>query len=396
MDKIPEGYKKTEIGFIPDDWEVKKIKDISLSVSAGKSVTKGLSGKYKIYGSTGIIGSANRYDYVGKKILIARVGANAGTVNKVRGEYCVSDNTLMITLNNNVNYEYLFYQLKNFGLYRLIFGSGQPLITGGQIKEIFIQLPPVEEQSIIATSLSDIDSLVTSLEKLIEKKKMIRQGVMQELLTGNRRLAGFSGEWNEVELSEIGKTYGGLSGKVKSDFGNGSSKYIPFMNIMNNPIINTSFLERVNIKPSENQEKAQKGDLFFNGSSETPEEVGMCSVLTEDITDLYLNSFCFGFRLKEKHCTNGLWLAYYFRSDVGRELIFSLAQGATRYNLSKTNFVKLKIKCPTPDEQVAIAGVIEAADSEISKLECKLSKLKQIKQGAMQQLLTGKIRLINK
>ncbi len=134
--------------------------------------------------------------------------------------------------------------------------------------------------------------------------------------------------------------------------------------------------------------------MFFNGSSETPEEVGMCSVLMDDIPELYLNSFCFGFRLFNQEEINGLFLSYYFRSYQGRKLIFSLAQGATRYNLSKTNFLQLKLKLPEVDEQTAIANIIYDMDKEIAALEQKLLKYQMIKQGMMQSLLNGKIRLI--
>ncbi|TXJ00019.1 MAG: hypothetical protein E6Q32_07220, partial [Neisseriales bacterium] len=117
-------------------------------------------------------------------------------------------------------------------------------------------------------------------------------------------------DWEVKKMEDLGKPYGGLSGKSKIDFVNGEFPYIPFMNIMLNPIINTSYFDYVNIGSNEVQNKALKGDLFFNGSSETPEEVGMCSVLLEDIPNLYLNSFCFGFRLNKDSKENGLYLSY--------------------------------------------------------------------------------------
>ncbi|TXI99688.1 MAG: restriction endonuclease subunit S, partial [Neisseriales bacterium] len=168
----------------------------------------------------------------------------------------------------------------------------------------------------------------------------------------------------------------------------------PFMNIMLNPIINTSYFDYVNIGSNEVQNKALKGDLFFNGSSETPEEVGMCSVLLEDIPNLYLNSFCFGFRLNKDSKENGLYLSYYFRSSEGRKLFYSMAQGATRYNLSKSNFNRMEVTLPKPAEQVEIANILTDMDAEISSLETKLDKYRKIKLGMMQNLLTGRIRLI--
>jgi type I restriction enzyme, S subunit len=216
---------------------------------------------------------------------------------------------------------------------------------------------------------------------------------MQELFTGEKRLAGFGKKWEEKKLGELGKTYGGLSGKSKIDFEDGNYPYIPFLNILNNPVIDSTYFDFVTLRPEENQHKAQKDDLFFNGSSETPEEVGMCSVLLDDIPNLYLNSFCFGFRLFKELETNGLYLSYFFRSNEGRKLIYSLAQGATRYNLSKNNFLKMILRIPGPKEQSAIANFLYDMDAEIEAIEQKLYKYRMIKQGMMQILLTGKIRL---
>ncbi len=199
--------------------------------------------------------------------------------------------------------------------------------------------------------------------------------------------------WKLKKISDIGYSYGGLTGKSKENFGVGSSKYISFLNVLNNPIINTKILEQVDVKVGEKQNEVRKGDLFFNTSSETPEEVGTCSVLLEELSNTYLNSFCFGFRLTDDNIS-GLYLAYYFRSKYGRELMITLAQGATRYNLSKNNFEKSYIMVPdTIFEQDKIAKNLSNIDTLISQLEVLIEKKKAIKQGAMQELLTGKRRL---
>ena len=163
---------------------------------------------------------------------------------------------------------------------------------------------------------------------------------------------------------------------------------------MNNPVIDINYFDYVTIRPDEGQKQVMKGDLFFCGSSETPKEVGMCSVLLEDISNLYLNSFCFGFRLHKELKTDGLFISYFLRSSVGRRLFFSLAQGATRYNLSKTSFMKMEVPLPKPEEQAAIAQVFSDMDADIEALEQKRDKYKAIEQGMMQELLTGKTRLI--
>lgn len=273
--------------------------------------------------------------------------------------------------------------------------SGVPGVNRNDLHEIIVSLPLTKaEQEAIAEALSDADALIESLEQLIAKKRNLKQGAMQELLTGKKRLPRFSGGWEVKRLGEIGSTFGGLTGKVKSDFGHGASRYITFMNIMKNVVIDCDTFEEVNVSSTESQNRVTKGDLFFNGSSETPEEVGMCAVLTDDVQDVYLNSFCFGYRLREDEQADGLYLAYYFRSREGRELLKSLAQGATRYNLSKTALLRVAFPLPQLPEQTAIANVLSDMDAEIAALEARRDKTRAIKQGMMQELLTGRIRLV--
>lgn len=267
------------------------------------------------------------------------------------------------------------------------------LTNGKQLSAISIPVPPLEEQKHIAEALSDVDRMISSLEKLITKKKAVKQGAMQELLTGKQRLPGFVGEWEDYTIGKMGEFYSGLSGKRKKDFDCGGAHYITFLNVLSNVKIDTSILAAVDVKEGEMQNVVKKGDLFFNTSSETPEEVGMCAVLDKDLDNTYLNSFCFGFRLNDD-THNPLFLSYYLNSAIGRRIMSVLAQGATRYNLSKNNFAETVIKLPAKDEQTAISSIFSDMDNEIEALEQKLKKTRQVKQGMMQQLLTGKIRLV--
>lgn len=410
IQQIPEGYKQTDVGVIPEDWEAKRFDDVG-SIKTCRRVynheTKetGTVPFYKIgtfgeeadaYISESLYESyKKRFPFPKKSDILISASGTIGRTVVYNGEISYFQDSNIIWIDNDeklVSNDYLHHIIR-VTKFNTEGGTIQRLYNSILSDKEFI-CPPKPEQSVIARALSDIDYLISKLDQLIQKKKKIKQGAMQELLTGKRRLPGFSGEWGHKAMGEIGITYGGLSGKTKSDFENGRFPYIPFMNIMNNPIIDTTYFDYVNIKPSENQNKTSKGDLFFNGSSETPEEVGMCSALLEDIPNLYLNSFCFGFKLKKELKTNSLYLAYFYRSDVGRKLIFSLAQGATRYNLSKTKFMKLEIPYPDPEEQTALANTFSDMDSEIFKLQIKRDKYAKLKQGMMQQLLTGKIRLI--
>ena len=294
----------------------------------------------------------------------------------------------------NNHYLYFWLQSRKSDFERIANGNTIKTIGLPYFKDLKIPLPGTLEQERIAAAMTDVDALITGLEQLIAKKRDIQQAAMQQLLTGQRRLPGFSGEWARSTLRSLGFIYGGLAGKSKIDFESGQYPYIPFMNVMKGPTIDCNWFELVSIQPGENQNRAQKGDLFFNGSSETPEEVGLCSVLLADVPDLYLNSFCFGFRPHVSAKLNGLFMAYWFRSREGRNVMSGLAQGATRYNIAKSAFLELDVPQPELAEQTAIATVLFDMDIELAALEARRDKARQLKQGMMQELLTGRIRLL--
>lgn len=186
-DGTPKRTRPSELGEIPEDWEVVELGDCSAYVGSGKTSTKS-TGEFPLYGSTGLIGSCNRPEYSGEALLVARVGANAGRLNFVSGEYGVSDNTIIIKLKSGSNIGFFKYWLIRKNLNTLVFGSGQPLITGTQLKDLALSLPSEEEQIDIATILSEMDAEIQALEQRLGKTRQIKQGMMQELLTGRTRL----------------------------------------------------------------------------------------------------------------------------------------------------------------------------------------------------------------
>ena len=161
-------------------------------------------------------------------------------------------------------------------------------------------------------------------------------------------------------MSDIGTFYSGLSGKTKEDFQNGNAKFISYVNVFNNPSLITDVDDRVKILEGERQNTIQYGDLLFTGSSETPDECGMCSVLTHHTEEkLYLNSFCFGFRFNDLCGINPEFMKFLFRSSVIRKLICKTANGVTRFNISKKEFAKIVIPIPSLAEQDHIASVLD-------------------------------------
>lgn len=272
--------------------------------------------------------------------------------------------------------------------------SGIPKINREELAEYRMRVPSGAEQREIGLALDDADKLVATLERLIAKKQAIKQGMMQQLLTGHTRLPGFDQEWAPVRLRDAGSTYGGLVGKSKNDFGSGSATFVTFMEVMAAARLRGTRLEHVNVGPAERQNRVLRGDVLFNGSSETPEEVALAAVV--DYTPsptTYLNSFCFGYRLKDRNQINPTYLAHFFRSSQGRDIVSVLAQGATRYNIAKTKLMQVAPTLPPIEEQQAIVDVLSAAESEIGALNLRLANARAIKTGMMQQLLTGRARL---
>lgn len=197
-----------------------------------------------------------------------------------------------------------------------------------------------------------------------------------------------------VRLREIGSTYGGLTGKSKADFGRGDARFVTFLEVINSTRLSGRALERVEVKKGERQNRVKCGDVLFNGSSETPEEVALSAVVDFDSNIVtFLNSFCFGFRLRPDAAVDPTYLAYFFRSSAGRSLVSSLAQGATRYNIAKTKFLDVELALPSFERQHEIVEWLNDADDMVATLERLIAKKQAIKQGMMQQLLTGRTRL---
>jgi len=416
----PAIHKKSEVGLLPMDWKVERLGNLG-KFSKGSGIKRDQTIPYGIpcirYGEI----YTRHHDRI--KEFISFIPATltslcqrlrqgdllftgSGETSKEIGkcvaflgvEEAYAGGDIVILSPDNQSSEYLGYLLNHSSIVeqkvRKAQGDAVVHISAKSLAELQIPLPPLHEQKAIAKALRNMDELIEGLDKLIAKKRGIKQATMQQLLTGKRRLPGFTGEWAAIKLRELGATYGGLSGKSKADFGTGNSLYVTFLNVMTSITLDSREFEKVCIGSTETQNRVQFGDLLFNGSSEIPEEVAMCSLVTTDQTSLYLNSFCFGYRLNNKHFVDRLFLVYFFRSAPGRNLIKSIAQGSTRYNISKRALLELVVTLPSKDEQTAIAKILSDMDAEITTLEARRDKTKALKQGMMQELLTGRIRLV--
>ena len=207
------------------------------------------------------------------------------------------------------------------------------------------------------------------------------------------RFPEFTEEWKNTSLGKIGKTFNGLTGKSGSDFGQGFP-YITYKSIFDNSKIDISRVEYVEItdieRKKETQNKVQYGDVFFTTSSETPDEVGMNSVLLDEIKDCYLNSFCFGYRLNSLSKTVPEYMRFYLRSQTIRKKMFVLAQGSTRFNISKSEVMGMSINIPEIEEQRKIANLLTLLDDRIATQNKIIEDLKKLKSAISKQVFAQK------
>ena len=230
-------------------------------------------------------------------------------------------------------------------------------IHNTDIQEVTIAYPSRTEQDRIVSVFRQLDNLIT----LHQRECISFTGSAGRLiLTANKKR--ITSSWEQRKLGDIGETYTGLSGKTKADFGHGQARFVTYMNVFSNPISNPEMTEPIEIDPKQNE--VEVGDVLFTTSSETPEEVGMSSVLLEKRGKTYLNSFCFGFRPSEK--IDSYYLAYMLRSESAREKIILLAQGISRYNISKNKVMEIAVSLPSLDEQKLIGQCFRQLDHLIT------------------------------
>lgn len=196
------------------------------------------------------------------------------------------------------------------------------------------------------------------------------------------RFGGFTGEWEERKLGEIGTTFTGLSGKTKDDFGHGKGQFVTYMNVYLNTVADTSMTESVEIDNKQNT--VQYGDVFFTTSSETPEEVGMSSVWLGETDNTYLNSFCFGYRPTVQ--IDPYFMAYMLRSNAIREKLIYLAQGISRYNISKNGVMQISVPLPDLSEQKRLGEFFRHLDDLIALERRKHQKLLNVKQSLLERM----------
>lgn len=317
---------------------------------------------------------------------IASIGKNALLLAK--GSFNQQINCLTPSQNNDPYF--LLTESENWSavMKKQASSGTMQIINKKEFSELTTKIPCYEEQRQIGQLFRRIDSFLTLHQRKLESLKKMKKALLEKMFPRDGedkpsiRFKGFTDSWEQRKLGEMGQTYTGLSGKTKNDFGHGQARFVTYMNVFSNPISNPEMTEPIEIDPK--QKEVEVGDVFFTTSSETPEEVGMASVLLEKQGKIYLNSFCFGFRLSEK--IDNYYLAYMLRSESTRKRITLLAQGISRYNISKNKVMEIAVSLPSLDEQKLIGQCFRKLDNLITLHQRKLEKLKNIKKAMLEKM----------
>jgi type I restriction enzyme, S subunit len=421
--KVPKGYKQTEVGVIPEDWDVSSIRDFA-SIKTGPFGTLLKASEYSEYEGVPLISvgeirngflritehtprisenvTRRLPQYVLREgdIVFGRKGAveRSALIKPEQEGWFLGSDGISVRSSMKNSYKYIAVQFQSHQVINWLtqnaIGTTMASLNQNILGRVIIPLPPtIAEQEAIAQALSDTDALIESLEQLLTKKRQIKQGAMQELLTGKRRLPGFSHgqgykqteigiipeDWEPARLGDMAEVIMGQSPGGLSYNKNGVG--IP---LINGP---TEFTEKYPVKvqwTTEPTKLCQPNDLLLcvRGSS-----TGRMNVAND--------RFCIGrgvAAIRGNSRSSTEYLTYQIYLVI--EDLLALVTGSTFPSVDGRAIKSIPIPCPITAEQNAIATILSDMDSEIASLEAKLAKTRQLKQGMMHELLTGRIRLV--
>lgn len=436
----PEGFQPTEIGLIPVDWKLKQAKDISGCIVPGRNKPKKFDGIIP-WVTTSDIDKLGKIDNSKISLFISKEEANAigsrvvpanAVIMSCVGELgvvCVAENEIVINQqlhaflpNSKINSKYLSYILSSLKeyFYSKATKTTLPYLNKDNCNSTPIPLPCIEEQTAIANALSDVDALLTELEMLITKKQAIKTATMQQLLTGKTRLPQFAtytegenqgapkGKSKGTKPSELGEIPEDWDVSTIADISlvpmqNGlfyeparKGKGVPLINVSDmytSAPISVESLELFNASKTELKAfKVNEGDLFFTRSSIVPSGIAFCNVLPKSDKEVVFDSHLIRVRVNPKIADyNYVYLNCLAKHS--RLHLIANSKTATMTTIDQKAINCCPVLLPCKEEQTAIATILSDMDNEIQTLEQRLTKTRQIKQGMMQQLLTGRTRL---
>lgn len=390
-------YVQSEARRIPHGWESLSIGSVAAftsgqGISVSLLVEESSDAPIPVYGGNGIAGYTADALVREPTVVVGRVGQKCGEVYLTQGPAWITDNALYPRhFWRKPDVRFLAWAMKAAGLNRVKNRNDLPLLTQAILHSAVIAVPAdVAEQRAIATALGDVDALLGELDRLIAKKCDLKQAVMQQLLTGRTRLPGFEQAWLVGRLGKTGTFLKG-SGVKKDEAGSGELPCIRYGEIYthHNDIIR-SFDSWISPEVAATATRLRHGDLLFAGSGETKEEIGKC-VAFVGRREAYVGGDVIILRLAD---ADPVFMGYYCNSSLINAQKASMAQGDAVVHISAAALSSIQVMLPQADEQVAIAAVLSDMDDELAALEARRDKTRDLKQAMMQELLTGRTRLV--
>lgn len=387
----------------PKDWEEKKLGNIidlydNLRVPVSKD--KRTHGRTPYYGANGIQDHVLGYTHYGEFVLLAEDGANSLAeypIKYITGKAWINNHVHVVSGKSNIaDTTFLSYALKKVNYENILVGGTRAKLNGKTLKNIEIVIPPFPEQQAIADALTAFDTHINNLAKLIEKKKMIRDGAVEDLVSGKRRLAGFSGKWEEVNLRDIcfenGLVRGPFGGSLKKEcfVSKGYKVYEQKNAIYGDVNIGNYYIG--DQKFEELKRFELKKDDFIVSCSGT---IGKIHRMPCNFEKGIINQALLKITLDSAKCNLDFFNIYFKWQKFQMKIIDDTQGGAIKNLVGMDKFKRTMLYIPTSlSEQKAIADILTSMDKEISGLEEEKEKYIALKAGAMDDLLTGKIRLV--
>lgn len=409
-ERVPPGYKQTEVGVIPDDWEVRRLGDLCQIISGGTPSTavssfwdgtipwctptditsnndKYLADTSRTISEEGLRHSSTVLLPSGTLLLCSR--ATVGEIKIAAVPVCTNQGFKSLVCSRDVNNEFLFYKLLRLKDRLLEKGTGSTFleVSKRDVASLEIQLPGLEEQRAIAAALSDVDALISALDKLIAKKRAIKTAVMQQLLTSKTRLPGFSEKWEVKRLGDVADIRSGATPSTRvASYWNGT---IPWCTPTDITGTMGKYLSATKRSITEAGLASCAASLLPVGS------LLLCSRATIGEVKIAATKICTNQGFKSLVCRKGVSneFLYYLVLTLKPQMI-ERAIGSTFLEIGKHDLASIPIKMPDEGEQTAIAAVLSDMDAEIEALEGRRDKTRALKQGMMQELLSGRVRLV--
>ena len=376
--------------FLPADWKEVRLGDHCDANWGNTTITKSsyVDSGVTAFSASGPDGFVSWHEHNGDGLVLSAIGALCGKTWLAQGKWTPIKNTIWIkSKSSNCSTRYVYHATSNPEVWPSR-GAAQPFIALGDVRVLKLLLPPLKEQEAIAETLSDADAAIESLNALIAKKRDVKQATLQQLLTGRTRLPGFTANWKEVRLGEHAAFFKG-NGLSKSQLiDDGPQQCVHYGELFTHygPVIETVTSKCVAFEGSF---KSLAGDVLMPGSDVTPRGIATASAIK--VSDVVLGGDVIVIRTNPTSLY-GPFLSNFIRMSKGR--VLRLVKGSTVYHIHAKDLADLEVLMPPVKEQEAIAEALTVMDDELEALTQQVSKLRMVKEGMMQDLLTGKVRLV--